>query len=67
MYQKETCNQHRKFSQNKRVRTQSAFELNLVLVARFELARYCYRGILSPFVSADSHHTSVERLLLYHK
>ncbi len=55
MYQKKTCNQHRKFShKNKRVRTQSAFELNLVLVARLELARYCYRGILSPFVSADS-------------
>ena len=40
--------------QNKRVRTQNASRLNLVLVARLELARYCYRGILSPFVSADS-------------
>ncbi len=35
-------------TKTKRVRTQSAFELNLVLVARLELARYCYRGILSP-------------------
>ena len=35
-------------TKTKRVRTQNAFELNLVLVARLELARYCYRGILSP-------------------